>query len=530
MNKDYDGEREKKLNDIININQVNLIRISEDDECITQFPRKLRLILAEMFYRLSSEYSNASNRTIIKKSISFLLKKDIKKITELKELFEKLKIKEFRRPILVYLHSLLRITQYVMSLNDSKQRIIIKNVVSELSSSGLDLGLSKSYLKEFISNLIKEFRKSLDDFSLRIKNSILTYSDLKRIAKSKKGKLLSTKEDFDSAKTEGYISHTEFLWVCEKGHKFWLTPAKINQGSWCPEEREKKPWTYERLKKLAIRRGCEENNISGELLTSLEEYRKLKEITFPNRAKFKWSCGIEGHPPWLARPDSILYGSWCPACASNTPLTYNDMVSMARKRGIESIGKPGKFCTSKKEFEKYSSKSTTHFLWQCGEKHKPWLSTYSNIRLGRWCPKCAEGTSERIARYFFESIFDLKFPKSSPKWLKRLTNHRLELDGYNERLRLAFEFNGIQHYIPIYGLKKLEIQQEFDYLKKWASEKEGVTLIIIPYDFDGRADFVDYDKMQDFIIDEYEKKTGKKLPNFPQFDYRTRNVKRLDEF
>ncbi|MFO8019698.1 MAG: hypothetical protein R6U96_13815 [Promethearchaeia archaeon] len=97
----------------------------------------------------------------------------------------------------------------------------------------------------------------------------------------------------------------------------------------------------------------------------------------------------------------------------------------------------------------------------------------------------------------------------------KLTNHRLELDGYNEKLGIAFEFNGIQHYIPIYGLKKLEIQQKCDYLKKWACEKKGVISIVISYDFDGRRDFVDYDKMQDFIIEKYEKQAEKKLTDLP---------------
>lgn len=449
-------------------------------------------------------------------------------LSERKEIKEKRKNRDFKKAIHKYFLELIEIIRELRTLNIQKKKYAQQDFVNELISQGITLGLSPTYLKEFMKELVKELQNKFDDFNLKGITTRWTYEDLQKLAQKKRGKLLSTREEFESIKTPP--SHTIFLWECENGHKFKLSPAKIMQEIWCPQERKQKPWTYERLKELARERGLEKKSIPGKLLTAREQFEKLKKIKPPARTKYLWSCEIEGHEPWEARPDSIKDGSWCPICAPATPLTYEHLVKLARDRGIESTGKPGKFLTPKYKVNKISAKSKTLFLWQCGEGHEPWSATPSNIKLGRWCPICAEGTSERITRYFFESIFKAKFPKSSPKWLQELTGRKLHLDGYNEKLKLAFEFNGIQHYELIYGYEKLIIQRENDASKELACEKEEVILIIIPYDFVGRKDYVDYDKMQNFIVNEYEKKTDKKLPKLPFFDYRTRNFKRLDEF
>ena len=63
------------------------------------------------------------------------------------------------------------------------------------------------------------------------------------------------------------------------------------------------------------------------------------------------------------------------------------------------------------------------------------------------CKECSTGLYERIVRAHFEAIFGVKFPKSRPMWLRNnKTAKRLELDGFAERLGVAFEHDGPQHY------------------------------------------------------------------------------------
>jgi len=54
-----------------------------------------------------------------------------------------------------------------------------------------------------------------------------------------------------------------------------------------------------------------------------------------------------------------------------------------------------------------------------------------------------------------------------------------ELDFYLPSLKLAFEFNGIFHYKPIYGLKKFESTKRNDINKIDSCLSKGIRLIII---------------------------------------------------
>ena len=69
-----------------------------------------------------------------------------------------------------------------------------------------------------------------------------------------------------------------------------------------------------------------------------------------------------------------------------------------------------------------------------------------------------------------------------------LNGWALELDIYIPELKLAFEYNGEQHYEWVKFFQKTE--EEFKYLqykdrcKKKLCKQEGITLIIIKYDED----------------------------------------------
>ena len=54
-----------------------------------------------------------------------------------------------------------------------------------------------------------------------------------------------------------------------------------------------------------------------------------------------------------------------------------------------------------------------------------------------------------------------------------------ELDFYFPELKIAVELNGIVHYQPIYGYKKLERVQEIDRGKILKCRMAGIKLIII---------------------------------------------------
>lgn len=94
--------------------------------------------------------------------------------------------------------------------------------------------------------------------------------------------------------------------------------------------------------------------------------------------------------------------------------------------------------------------------------------------------------SEELCRDIFEEHFEQKFEKTRPEWLRNPeTGRKLELDGYCEKLKIAFEYNGEQHYVFPNAFHKTEKEfkkQVFrDRVKKKLCKKNGVKLISIPY-------------------------------------------------
>jgi hypothetical protein len=127
--------------------------------------------------------------------------------------------------------------------------------------------------------------------------------------------------------------------------------------------------------------------------------------------------------------------------------------------------------------------------------------TYSNVKfinapssfgLGSKMPtEYAEHTPkdsklEIKAKFILENIFRRPFVKIRPDFLRNdVTGYNLEIDLYNEDLRLGVEINGDQHYkfIPFFHRNKdaFRSQQYRDEMKKVKCRNEGITLIEVPY-------------------------------------------------
>lgn len=140
------------------------------------------------------------------------------------------------------------------------------------------------------------------------------------------------------------------------------------------------------------------------------------------------------------------------------------------------------------------TRASDELNWKCGYDHT-WPATYDNV-IGNnsWCPKCKISVGEEITRKLFNVMFGVEFIKKRYDWLKGL-----ELDGYNEFLKLAFEYNGVQHYKFMKHFHKTEdalvSQQTRDKTKYDICVEKGITLIIIPHT-------VKPIDIQNFIIDE----------------------------
>jgi len=226
-----------------------------------------------------------------------------------------------------------------------------------------------------------------------------------------------------------------------------------------------------------------------------------------NYQKLSWKC-INDHiyeKSW----NNIIRRSNCPKCTINKNCKYT--LIDCNRVASERLGK----CLS----TEYSGKK---LKWQCNNNHI-WESTFSNIIGGTWCPKCRHQTytGEEITRNIFETLFQDEFPKIRPKWL-----NTLELDGYNDNLKLAFEYDGEHHYFIVLKYKMtnddLIKQQNADKEKNELCKINNVNLIRIPY-------FIKYDKLKNYITDKC-KELSIKIPNDVDINYKSfKNIYKKNE-
>jgi len=99
-------------------------------------------------------------------------------------------------------------------------------------------------------------------------------------------------------------------------------------------------------------------------------------------------------------------------------------------------------------------------------------------------PKCSKG--EKVCKEFVEEYFGKPFEKVRPNFLQNpVTKENLELDCYNEELKLAIEYNGRQHYeyTPfMHSTKETFYAQQYrDLIKQELCKKNGIDLITVPY-------------------------------------------------
>lgn len=132
--------------------------------------------------------------------------------------------------------------------------------------------------------------------------------------------------------------------------------------------------------------------------------------------------------------------------------------------------------------------------FQC-EKGHSWSTLINNVFSEKsGCPDCSKPTCEAYAILILETLLQKKFIKT-----RRVLPSGLELDGYNEELKLAVEYNGSQHYVENKSFfhnqeGSFESQLERDELKRKECNDLGITLIEIHYKKNTFGSILDYIK------------------------------------
>lgn len=127
------------------------------------------------------------------------------------------------------------------------------------------------------------------------------------------------------------------------------------------------------------------------------------------------------------------------------------------------------------------------------------ITNYNKNKNSKWIWK---GKNENKCKTIIEKYFQKPFIKIRPDFLKYKNGSNLELDMYNDELKLACEYNGSQHYIynPFFHKTYQDFleQQERDKFKQEQCKLLNIKLLVIPYT-------VPYNQLETFIINEIKK-------------------------
>jgi hypothetical protein len=254
--------------------------------------------------------------------------------------------------------------------------------------------------------------------------------------------------------TDYYGMSTLHLWKCAKGHLWEARPGNITYIPFgkCPKCSNKKKVSLVEINEQIIAKGGE---LLSQDIANVKSYIKIR---------------CKHNHEWETQVNNLRAGKWCPICGGSHPLNIEILRKKAKERGGKLIS------------EKYTN-ANSYYEWQCSEGHI-WKAKYGNIHTGGWCKQCTSSLGERICRLFFQELFGVEFPSSFPKWLRINNKVKLELDGYNEGLKLAFEHQGEQHFNTktqfIKSDEKLKQRQNYDLIKKELCQKNGIVLIEVP--------------------------------------------------
>lgn len=201
-----------------------------------------------------------------------------------------------------------------------------------------------------------------------------------------------------------------------------------------------------------------------------------------NKRQLIWKCEKPSHNSWSTTFFSIVtMNTWCRECyLENNKINYDGLKQAKKYAGLKNG-----FCLSTEYFG-----SNNLLEWKCSNtEHKSWFTRLNNIKKqDQWCPECSgqKNKTENRVRLFLETYFNFKLPSVRAVWnINPETGKPLELDGYNEENKIAFEHDGQHHfqhtlYSPSIPKKEFYTQQYRDIIKKENCKRKGVKLISIP--------------------------------------------------
>jgi hypothetical protein len=243
----------------------------------------------------------------------------------------------------------------------------------------------------------------------------VSYEELKSFIESKNGTLVGR---IHRGKHDSY----SIMVRCNKHNKEFKTRwGNLQRGIWCRDcAIEERRITYNQIKELV-------ESKNGTLLTA---GCSTATMLFDVRCNVI-GCGRE----WQTSYARIQSGCWCPKCAGFDRYTVEDVKELIDGRG--------ELITT----DIFNAHQKVDIKCCCGAK---FAVNISDLARGVWCQVCQEGYKSQTELY---KIVVSSFPATEVQynqypfdWLR--SKSKLQIDIWIPTLKLAIEYDGIQHFRP----------------------------------------------------------------------------------
>jgi hypothetical protein len=247
---------------------------------------------------------------------------------------------------------------------------------------------------------------------------------------------------------------------CGRGHEFIIAYDHLRGGQWCGKCKGQDS-SDRQIKQR------------GHSIAELKEFARREHggdclATSPvgSRTKVYWKCSHADHEPFSAAISNVTNNQqWCPLCWAERrrppipPIPRERVEALVAARGGHIVEIMGRWAGLR-----------TRLRVRCAYGHEWSVIARNLVHAGSWCQNCRGGYGEQLVRAIFETTFGVKFPRARPSWMRSKKGRALELDGYNEEVRLAFEYQGPHH------LTDTAVKQR-DAIKRNFCRRRGVRLV-----------------------------------------------------
>lgn len=220
---------------------------------------------------------------------------------------------------------------------------------------------------------------------------------------------------------------SKLKWLCVRGHVFPRTVVEVKRAKHkCPD-----------CHKVELMK-AQECKAKKFILLLSGDYRGNNGLS-GRKARYFWICksGHKNPSSIDSLRNAVKAGTnGCQSCSGKKKKTLEEISIEVQSRDPKG-----------KVLSKHYVEKGEELKFLCGNGHSFNL-IYNNFREGQWCKDCKNKRfKEKHCRALIEYYTGHDFPERAPAWnLNKSTGGHLRLDGYNELLQLAFEYDGVQHF------------------------------------------------------------------------------------